>query len=154
MSITIRVSNGDWYTDSRGRFIWISLREKVAQDVANAILQDLYSDGSWGSELNRAERSAIVDTISAHKALIQSLVSEAVDRLLVFQEQEEDIPDTEKIAEYTVIVERMPQKSLSYFYYLSVLTEGSDEPLKQTYVIDLQQVNDPILMEYTAVGES
>ena len=45
MSKTLRVANGDWYIDSRGRPIYIEDREKAAQDVANAILA-LSGDGT------------------------------------------------------------------------------------------------------------
>lgn len=154
MSKTLRVANGDWYIDSRGRPAYIEEREKAAQDTACVLLQKLYADGSWGSELHRVEEGTIVDTINAHKALIQTLVSEAVERLMALQEQEEDIPDLEKIASYVVTVQRQVGRSLSYAYYLEIDTEGSDEPVTQTYVVEIEQVRDPDLINADPYGDS
>lgn len=143
MSKTLRVANGDWDVDSRGRPIYIEGREKVAQDVANVLLQELYADASYGSELARVERSTIVDTANAHRAIIQTLVGEAVERLQALQEQEETIPREERIVDYTVIVDRMTQQQLAYSYYLAVTTEASNDPVEQTYVIEIEHVRDP-----------
>jgi hypothetical protein len=152
MSKTIRVANGDWYIDPRGRSVWVENREKVSQDLACFLLQILYDDGSRGSELANIENSAILDAENAHKALIQTLVSEAVERLLVFQEQEEDIPDLEKIDEYSVYVERLSGQTLSYAYYLTVKTVGSDEPVTDTFVVELEQTRDPNILNANPFG--
>lgn len=155
MSKTLRVSNGDWAIDSRGRPIWVEEREKAAQDTANVLLQELTSDGSWGSELGKIEQGAVIDTVNAHRSLVQTLVTEAMDRLLLFQEQEEDIPDLEKIASFTVTVERLPQQSLSYAFYLNIKTEGADEPITKPFVIEIEHVRDPNLSDvvpYTEAG--
>jgi hypothetical protein len=154
VSKTWRVSNGDIYFDSRGRATWIKEREKCAQDLANVLLQDLYDDGRWGCQLARMEDSQIVDAESAHKAVIQTLVSEAVERLIVFQEEDEDIPDLEKLDDFTVIVERIVQQSLSYIYFLSAETVGSDEPVEQTFTVDLEHVRDPNLINIDPFGVS
>jgi hypothetical protein len=148
MSRTLKVSNGDWFFDSRGRALYITGREKCAQDVANVQLQDLYPDGSWGSELNRMEKGAIVDAMNAHKTLIQVLVTESIERLQAFQEQEEAIPNDEKIQNISVAVDRMTNEPLSYVYFLAVETSAKDEPLNQVYAIELQQVADPNLLNY------
>ncbi len=96
MSQTLRVSNGDWDIDSRGNPVFITGREKVAQDVANVLLQALNEDSTWGSELGKIEQGSIIDTVNAHKSMVQTLVTEAMERLILFQEQEEDISDEEK----------------------------------------------------------
>lgn len=155
MSKTLRVANGDWDIDSRGRPIWVTEREKAAQDVANVLLQELTSDGAWGSELGKIEQGAVIDTVNAHRSLVQTLVTEAIERLLLFQEQEEDIPDLEKIASFTVTVERLPHQALSYAFYLSILTEGSNEPITKPFVIEIEHVRDPNLSDvvpYTEAG--
>jgi len=152
MSKTLRVANGDWYIDPRGRPEWVQEREKVSQDLACFLLQQLYEDGSRGSELATMENSAILDAENAHKALIQTMVSEAVERLLVFQEAEEDIPDLEKIDDYTVYVERISGETLAYAYYLSVKTVGSDEPVTDTYVVELEHVRDPNILNINPFG--
>jgi len=155
VSKTLRVSNGDWAIDSRGRPIWIDEREKAAQDAANVLLQELTSDGSWGSELSKIEQGAVIDTVTAHRSLVQTLVTEAMDRLLLHQEQEEDIPDLEKIASFTVTVERLPHQALSYAFYLNIRTEGSDEPITKPFVIEIEHVRDPALADvvpYTEAG--
>lgn len=152
MSKTLRVANGDWYIDPRGRSIWVENREKVSQDIACFLLQELYDDGSRGSELANIENSAILDAENAHKALIQTMVSEAIERLLVFQEAEEDIPDLEKIDEYSVYVERLAGQTLSYAYYLTVKTVGSDEPVTETFVVELEHTRDPNILDANPFG--
>lgn len=145
MSKTIKVSNGDWAIDSRGRPIYIDEREKCAQDVAHVMLSELTDDATWGSELHKVEQGVIVDTVNAHKSLVQNLVTEAVERLITKQELEEDIPEEEKIASFNVTVERLPHQALSYAFFLSVLTEASDDPIEQPFVIELEHVRDPNL---------
>jgi hypothetical protein len=154
VSKTLRVSNGDWAIDSRGRPIWAEEREKAAQDSANVLLQDLTSDGSWGSELGKIEQGAVIDTVNAHRSLVQTLVTEAMDRLLLYQEQEEDIPDLEKISSFTVTVERLPHQSLSYAFYLSIRTEGADEPITKPFVIEIEHVRDPSLSDVVPFTEA
>jgi hypothetical protein len=154
VSKTLRVSNGDWAIESRGRPIWIDEREKAAQDAANVLLQDLTSDGSWGSELGKIEQGAVIDTVTAHRSLVQTLVTEAMDRLLLYQEQEEDISELEKIASYSVTVERLPHQSLSYAFYLSIQTEGSDEPITKPFVIEIEHVRDPNLSDVVSYSEA
>jgi len=145
VSYTLRVSNGDWAIDSRGNAVSITGREKVAQDLANVLLQDLNSDGTWGSELGKIEKGAIVDTVNAHKALVQTLVTDAIERLILIQEQEDDISAEEKIATFSVTVERLPHQTLSYAFFLSVQTEATDEPITKPFVIELEHVRDPNL---------
>jgi hypothetical protein len=155
VSKTLRVANGDWAIDSRGRPVWIEEREKAAQDTANVLLQDLTDDGSWGSELGKIEQGAVIDTVTAHRSLVQTLVTEALERLLLLQEQAENIPDLEKIASYNVTVERLPQQSLSYAFYLDLYTEASDEPITKPFVIEIEHVRDPTLSDvvpYTEAG--
>jgi hypothetical protein len=149
------VSNGDWAIDSRGRPVWIDEREKAAQDTANVLLQELTSDGSWGSELGKIEQGAVIDTVNAHRSLVQTLVTEAMERLMLYQEQDEDIPDLEKIASFNVTVERLPHQALSYAFYLDIYTEGADEPITKPFVIEIEHVRDPNLSDvvpYTEAG--
>lgn len=155
MSKTLRVSNGDWAIDSRGRPTWIEEREKAAQDTANALLQDLTADGSWGSELGKIEQGAVIDTVTAHRSLVQTLVTEAMDRLLLYQDQDEDIPDLERIASFNVTVDRLTGQALSYAFYLEIVTEGADEPITKPFVIEIEHVRDPNLTDvvpYTEAG--
>lgn len=153
MSKTLRVANGDWFIDSRGNPVWATEREKAAQDVANVLLQDLTEDGSWGSELGKVEQGNVIDTVNAHRALVQTLVTEAIDRLILLQEQEEDIPELEKIDSFTVTVERIPQQALSYAFYLNVFTEGSEEPITKPFVIEIEHVRDPNLSDVVPYTE-
>lgn len=143
MSKTIRVSNGDWESDERGRFTYIEDREKCAQDTACSLLQKLYANGLWGSELHRVEQGTVVDTVSAHKVLVETMVGEAVERLMAFQEQDDDISDLEKIRDFETTVARSASAALSYDYYLAVHTEGSNEPVTQAYTVEIEQVRDP-----------
>lgn len=155
MSKTIKVSNGDWDVDSRGRFIYIGDnvassdgREKLAQDVANVLLQALYPDSSWGSGLGTVEQVTILDSLNAHQGVISQLVHDAILRLMAKQEEDTGLPDTERIERYTVTVDRMPQKALSYFFYVQVTSAaGETVPLNNPYVIELEQVSDPSLLD-------
>lgn len=151
MSKTIKVSNGDWDVDERGRSSYVgsevegsSGREKCAQDVACCLLQDTYEDNSWGSALGNIEKAHVLDSTSAHRSLIQTMVSESMERLITKQGQIEDLPDTERIKDYTVTVNKIASQALSYAFYLAVTTvAGEDVPLENPYVIELEQVNDP-----------
>lgn len=154
MSKTIKVSNGDWSVDSRGRFSYVGDedpnsdgREKVAQDLANVLSQEIYADRSWGSGLGTVEQNTILDTVNAHQGIISQLVHDAVLRLIAKQEAQTGLPDTERIRDYTVTVDRMPQKALSYFFYVQLRTvAGEKVPLNNPYVIELEQMADPALL--------
>lgn len=154
MSKTIRVANGDWDVDSRGRFAYVGAedpnsegREKVAQDIACVLTQDVYADKSWGSGLATVEQHAILDAMSAHQGIISQLVHDAMLRLMAHQEAQTGLPDTERIRDYTVVVDKVPHQSLSYFYYLQVRTvAGEDVPLENPYIIELEQLADPNLL--------
>jgi len=135
--------------------MWATDREKAAQDVANVLLQDLTSDGSWGSELSKIEQGAVIDTVTAHRALVQTLVTDAMERLMLYQEQDEYITDLERIASFNVTVERLPHQALSYAFYLDIYTEGFDEPVTKPFVIEIEHVRDPNqsdVVPYTEAG--
>jgi len=134
--------------------VWITDREKAAQDTANVLLQELTSDSSWGSELGKIEQGATIDAANAHKSLIQPLVTEAMNRLLLFQEQDDYITNLEKIASYTVTVERLQHQSLSYAFYLEIYTEGFDEPITQPFVVEIEHVRDPNLFDVVPFTEA
>lgn len=155
MSKTIKVSNGDLDVDARGRFSYIgegvsgsSGREKCAQDLAAVLLQDLYADETWGSNLNLIEQGRVIDALNSHRARISMIVQDAVNRLMTLQDQDQDIPDTEKIKKFSVSVDRISGQQLSYVFLLSVETVSGDSVPLEPYVIELEQVSDPNLIQF------
>ena len=142
---TLTVQNGDLYVDSRGRFDYCTDRHKCAQEVANVLLQDSYEDGSWGSNLGNVEKGRIVDTANAHRALISSMAHEAIDRLMVKQDQS-DLGDKEKIKEYSVVVDKFPNQSLRYLFFVSVTTVAGESIPGVPYSVQLEHRRDPELL--------
>jgi len=153
MSKSIRCANGDWEAEERGRFSYIGDgiegsdgREKCAQDVACTLLQDEYDDGSWGSKLGQVEKGRIVDSIAAHKGLINNMVQESLDHLVELQAEEEAIPDTERIGEYQVFVDRLQHMALSYMFYVKIETAAGQQVEGEPYLVQLEHRRDPAVL--------
>ena len=112
------------------------------------LLQKLHPDGRWGSELADIDKGKALTHPTGHKSVIQLRVAEAVDRLRVLQQQDLYADDEEKIAKFTVTVEKYPSQSLSYFYLLEASTiAGTTTPIKAAYQINLEQKRDPNLSQ-------
>ena len=144
MSTTIRLAAGDYYVDARGRFYYTeSDREKCAQDVAVVLLQDLSPDGRWGNQLNTRQSNSSIGARGLHKPVIQSDVSDAINRLIALQQQDPALGEAEEIDRFTITVSSQPQ-DLHYAYIVEVQRRNteSDDPLKAGYLVDLSQVRE------------
>jgi hypothetical protein len=144
MSITIRLAAGDYAVDSRGRFLYTeSDREKCAQDVSVVLLQDLYENGRWGNALNTRQSNSEIGARGIHKPIIQSDVSDAMNRLIALQQQDPALGAAEEIDKFTVTVSSQPQ-NLHYAYVVEVQRRNidQDDPLKLGYLVDLSHVRE------------
>jgi hypothetical protein len=144
MSTTIRLAAGDYYVDSRGRFYYTeSDREKCAQDVACTLLQDVYPDGRWGNQLNVRQSNSSIGARGIHKPVIQSDVSDSINRLIALQQQDRALGAAEEIDKFTITVSSQPQ-DLHYAYVVEVQRKNKDQddPLKIGYLVDLSQVQE------------
>lgn len=142
---TIKVSDGDWDVNAAGRTSYVTGREKLAQDIANALLQSYNESLGYGSFLSTIEqRSPTLGTEEHHKLRIHQEVSDAIDRWIELQERDEDLTDEETIAGFNVLVERGEQ-DLYYYYFLSVQSEAGDESVVKAYEIKLGHKKDPDL---------
>lgn len=146
MSKTIVCQNGDWFVNNAGRFTWTeSGRHKVAQDIANSLLQLYDPENQTGSFLPvLANKRTSLGTPNQHRMQLHNEVSDAINRLIAKQEQDDYVTQDEKIASFSVLVTEAKQ-ALSYNYLLTVTTEAEDEPLYQAYEVQLRHKEDPVL---------
>lgn len=146
MSKTTRVADGDLYVDSRGRFVWVTGREKCAQDIADFLLNDEHS------RLGRIEQGKIIDAVNAHRNLIGDIVHEAVDKLVSYQQEDAEIDELEQIDTYTVTVNNLPASTLDYLFLLDVTTEAGDAVSLEPFLVSLEHKRDPRLFELVEEG--
>ena len=138
MSITLKMVNGDLATDSAGRHLSIEGAEKLAQDLAESLLNNFdpeFPDYFNGSELFRIQQDPIVNNIVLVQERIRTNVQEAVERLIDLQDLDPYAEDEERID----IIDRIDvQKvgSLSYAFFLLVINQ-STEPIPAAFEISL-----------------
>lgn len=143
---TLAVSGGDWYTDSRGRFLWLTGRQALEQNVADTLLQDLNEDEDWGNRINRTRLPSILGPLGSHEGYIQVEVSEALDRLRSKQDESGKETDlTALLGSYSVTVAKASEP-LKYYYYVEASSQNPNSPLIENgYALDLRHTQDPTL---------
>jgi len=149
MSKTITVQNGDFYVNEAGSFEWTTTpRHKLAQDIANTLLQEFNPTNNTGSELSTIIGSSFfAGSPEQNKSYISQIINDTMRRFKSLQNFLEDLPSEEKISNWTVLVEKASYPSLSYYYYLKVVTEAGVDPLEISYEVELGQTRDPNLVE-------
>lgn len=128
MSITLKMEGGDLALDSAGRHLNIEGAEKLAQDIAESLLNNFdpeFPDYFNGSELFRVQQDPIANNTILAQERIRSYVQDAMDRLIDLQDLDAYAEDEERID----IVDRIDVKqvgSLSYAFYLAVINQSAE----------------------------
>ena len=121
MSVTLAVANGDLHDNARGSAPLISGRDKLAQDIAEALL----SEYDYSRDANGKLVSMRVTGPGA-KALIQGEVSRILTRLQKLQDQDGYITDSERIAGIgTVQVKQLNETDYQFHATVVTLDGGS-----------------------------
>lgn len=140
MSYTLKCDDGDLMLTTVGGYAVISGLEKVAQDIAESLLNNSDPDLEMyynGSELYRiGEQPAMLHTIGVEE-WIHTAVMESLDRLIDSQDEDSFVDEEESIDEIKELtVEQVG--TLSWRFMLRVLTE-SDQNVPMNFDITLSQ---------------
>ena len=138
MSITLKMANGDLVTDSTGRHLNIEGAEKLAQDIAEALLNNFDPEFPTyynGSELFRLTSDPIVKNVVLLQERIQSMVHEAIDRLIDQQDLDPYADDEERIDQ----IERLDVRKVAdlTWAFMLIVVNQSDEPIPTAFSVDL-----------------
>ena len=140
LSITLKLSYGDWVLLSDGSLQTVSEAEKCAQDIGESFQNNRDPvNPSWynGSELYLIDRNPTMYASSglAAEMMIRKMLEESLLRLKAQQGDDLYCDDAERI-DYlkTLRVDRIG--SSSYAFYAVAITD-TDEPVLQNYAIRL-----------------
>lgn len=141
MSYTIKCDDGDLIMDAAGRYVVVYGLEKVAQDIAESLLNNYDPEFTTyynGSQLYMADANPmLVSTIGAEE-FIRSAVEDAISRLQDLQDEDDYIDDTEKIDHISQLtVDQVGP--MSYTFYLRVITASEDDLPLDPFTISLAQ---------------
>jgi hypothetical protein len=129
MSETIKMANGDIVLDSAGRTIVIDGPEKCAQDIAESLLNNYDpQDPPYhnGSELYKLDEMTTTLASFGIPSTIESMVHDAIARLMDLQAQDAAITDEELISEIRYIrVWQIGQ--LSWAFYAKCITNSYEK---------------------------
>lgn len=121
MSVTLAVANGDLDDNARGTVPLISGRDKLAQDIAEALI----SEYDYKRDANGKLVSMRVTGPGA-KALIQGEVSRILTRLQKLQEQDMFATDSERIAGIGNVQVRQINETDYQFHAAVVTIDGGN----------------------------
>ncbi len=150
MSFTLKCDNGDLMVSAAGGYVVISGLEKVAQDIAESLLNNKDPDLETyynGSELYRiGENTTLLDTIGVEE-WVHTMVMESIDRLIDSQDEDAYVDEEESIDTIRELtVEKVGY--LSWQFMLRVITE-SDQNIPMNFDITLsQQLPDSLAEEF------
>lgn len=128
MSITLKMADGDLVVDSAGRHINIEGAEKLAQDVAEAQLNNFDPEFPTyfnGSELYRIQGEPVPMNDIWIQERIRTFVQESIDRLIAQQDEDPYTDDEERI-DFVQRIDVFHLGSLTYAYYLIVVNDSQD----------------------------
>ena len=150
MSYTLKCDDGDLLVNAAGGYVSIFGLEKVAQDIAESLLNNKDPDEETyynGSELYQiGNQTTILNTIGVEE-WVHTMVMESMERLMDSQDEDNYIDEEESIDE----IRELTVEQVGYFswrFMLRVLTE-SEQNIPMTFDITLaQQLPDSIAEEF------
>ena len=151
MSYTIKCDDGDFIMDSAGRYVMASGQEKLAQDIAESLLNNYDPDFPTyynGSQLYIVDQSpSLISTIGAEE-FIRSTVEDAIDRLRNLQDEDDYLEESERIDHISELTVNKVGP-MSYTFYLRVIAaDESDVPIEPFTITLRQQLPASLDKEY------
>ena len=141
MSYTIKCDDGDLIMDSAGRYVVVYGQEKVAQDIAESLLNNYDPEFPTyynGSELYRVDATPMLIATIGAEDFIRSAVESAIERLQDLQDEDDYVDEEEKIDHIAQLtVDKVGP--MSYTFYLRVVTESEDDIPLPSYTVSLSQ---------------
>lgn len=153
MSYTIRLSDGDIDIDSTGGQTMLSGADKVAQDIADAILHPPDLDRGYGNHLfdSHGQLKKIAGSPLLGKQAVHSYIQQAVTSLMHSQTRQGRVPASERIERISELIVRPGSRVGDFVFFLSVRTaDGST--VGQGFEVSLAHLSVPD--EYALGGRS
>lgn len=145
MSITLKKVNGDIFiSDSNGRPYYIEKTEKLAQDIADALMTTYSPSRGWGSELSELVGKIISPSTlkPIGEAFIQKSVNDAIDRLIQKQQERSDqLDEYEIIDDFEVQIFKISNTSYTFMLEITPLTGPNKSPLSFQIQLGHQLLN-------------
>lgn len=140
MSVTLKLSYGDWVLLSDGTLQIVEGAEKCAQDIGESFQNNRDPDDpSWfnGSELYSLDRNPVLYANSglAAEMLIRKMLEETLLRLKALQQDDAYCDDAERIS-YIKTMSVFRIGASSYAFYVVAITD-TDEEIQRNYTINL-----------------
>lgn len=126
---TLKIKDGDLYIDrSTGLAKEIVGAELLAQAIPDALLTDF--DGTWGSELfpDNADQTRRKRSINANVSIIDTRITEAVERIRIIQTQDVSLTPEETFQEIRELIVFPFSERGSFFFFLSIIN-SSNKPI-------------------------
>jgi hypothetical protein len=134
MSVTLAVSNGDLDDNARGAVDLITGRDKLSQDIAQALLSEYDYTRDTGGKLASMKLMG-----PGAKALIVGEVTRILNRLKRLQEADQYVTDSEKIASIGDVSCKQLNDT-DFQFYANVLTV-SGHMLSATDTVSYRRTN-------------
>jgi hypothetical protein len=140
VSVTLKLSYGDWVLLSDGTLQTAEGAEKCAQDIGEGYKNNRDpKDPSWynGSELYRLDANPVLYANSGLTAelLIRKMLEESLLRLMSLQQDDAYCDDAERIS-YLKTLSVLRVGASSYAFYSVTITD-TDEEIQQNYSMNL-----------------